>query len=97
MANAETDRNDLEREIGALTARVERLESLRQRFVDTGPSLALIGANIAVILFVVVQLMSFDERLDAVEDRVTAVELQLEEVNERLGRIEDGLATLLER
>jgi hypothetical protein len=37
MANADTDRNDRRREIGALTARVARLESLRQRFVDTGP------------------------------------------------------------
>jgi len=83
MANADTDRNDRQREIGALTARVERLESLRQRFVDTGPSLALIGANIAGILFVVAQLMGFDERLDGMDAR--------------LPRIEDGLGTLLER
>ena len=104
MANADTDRNDLEREIGALTARVERLESLRQRFVDTGPSLALIGAYIAVILFVVVQLMGFDERLDGVEQRLTAleqrqtaVEQRLDGMDARLARIEEGLAALLER
>ncbi len=63
MATADMDRNDLQRELGARTARVER-----QRFVDTGPSLALIGANIAVILFVVVQLMGFDERLSALNE-----------------------------
>jgi chromosome segregation ATPase len=101
MANADTDRNDLQREIGARTARVERL---RRRFVDTGPTLALIGANIAVILFVVVQLTGFDERLDGVEQRLTAleqrqtaVEDRLEGVDARLARIEEALATLLER
>jgi len=97
MAQADTDGTGLERELGALTARIERLESLRQRFVDTGPSLALIGANIAVILFVVVQLMNFDGRVDEIEDRMTAVEQELSEVNERLDRIEDALAQLLER
>jgi hypothetical protein len=83
MVNADTDRNDLQREIGALTARVERLESLRQRFVDTGPSLGRIGADIAVIFFVVVHLMGFDERLDGMDAR--------------LPRIEDGPGTLLVR
>jgi len=97
MAQADTDGTGLERELGAPTARIERLESLRQRFVDTGPSLALIGANIAVILFVVVQLMNFDGRVDEIEDRMTAVEQELSEVNERLDRIEDALAQLLER
>ena len=101
MTNADTDRNDREREIGARTARVERL---RRRFVDTGPALALIGADIAVIVFVVVQLMGFDERLHGVEQRLTAleqrqtaVEDRLEGVHARLARIEEGLATLLER
>jgi len=97
MANADTDRNDLAREMDALAARVERLESLRRRFADTGPSLPLIGANIAVILFVVVQLMGFDERLDGVEQRLTAVEERLDEANDRLERIEGNLAALLER
>ena len=101
MANADTDRNDLQRELGALTAGVARR---RRRFVDTGPALALIGANIAVILFVVVLLMGFDERLGGVEQRLTAleqrqtaVEDRLERVDARLARIEEGLATLLER
>jgi len=101
MANADTDRNDFQREIGALTAGVARR---RRRFVDTGPALALIGANIAVILFVVVQLTGFDERLDGVEQRLTAleqrqtaVEDRLEGVDARLARIVEGLATLLER
>jgi septal ring factor EnvC (AmiA/AmiB activator) len=101
MATADMDRNDLQRELGARTARVV---SLRRRFVDTGPALALIGANIAVILFVVVQLMGFDERLDGVEQRLTAlehrqtaVEDRLDGVEARLARIEEALATLLER
>jgi hypothetical protein len=70
MATADSDRNDRQREIGARTARVERQ---RQRFVDTGPAPARIGANIAVILFVVVQLMGFDEWLDGVRQRLTRV------------------------
>jgi len=97
MANADTDRNDLQREIDALAARVERL---RRRFVDTGPTVA----NIAVIPFVVVQLTGFDERLDGVEQRLTAleqrqtaVEDRLDGMHARLARIEEGLATLLER
>jgi len=101
MANADTDRNDLQREIGALTARVSRR---RRRFVDTGPSLALIGANIAVTLFVVVQLMGFDERVDGVEQRLsaleqrqTAVEDRLDGVDARLARTEGRVATLLGR
>ena len=104
MANADTDRNDLQRDIGAVTARVARLESLRQRFVDTGRALALIGANIAVILFVVVQLVGFDQRLDGVEQRLaaleqrqTAVEDRLDGADARLARIKEGVATLLER
>ena len=58
MASADTDRNKLQREIGALTAGVARR---RRRFVDTGSALAFIGADSAVILFVVVQLVGFDE------------------------------------
>ncbi len=50
MATADTDRNDRQRESGARTARVARLESLRRRVVDTGPALALVGADSAVIL-----------------------------------------------
>jgi hypothetical protein len=69
MATADMDRNDLQREIGALTARVER-----RRCVDTGPSLALIGANIAVILFVVVQLMSVKHALGSPNTRPTTIE-----------------------
>ena len=97
MLNADTDRDDRQRESGALTAWVARLESLRRRVVDTGPAIARIGAASAVILFVVVQLMGFDERLDGVEQRQTTVEERLDGMDARLARIEEGLATLLER
>ena len=101
MANADTDRNDLQREIGAFTGRVERL---RRLFVDTGPTLALNGANIAVILFVVVPIMSLDDWLDAVENRFGAVEQRQGAVEERMegtdarvARIQSALTRLLAR
>ena len=58
---------DLERDVVRLQERVARLESLRQRFYDILPA----AVNIAVILFVIVQLMGFDDRLDGVEQRWT--------------------------
>ena len=94
MANADTDRNDLQREIGALTARVRAGAGAQS---TPAPPLALVGANTVVIPFVVVQLMGFDKRLDGVEQRLTAVEESLDGVDARLARIEDALATLLER
>jgi len=80
------------------------VERLRRRFVDTGPTLALIGANIAVILFVVAQLMGFDKTLEEVEDRLGAIEQlqasvedRLDTIDARLVGIMAKLATLSER
>ena len=77
-----------DQDFGKLVARVERLESLRQRFYDIMPA----AVNIAVILFVVVQLLNFDGRVDAVEQRLDGVEQRLDEVERRLAAVEEGVA-----
>ena len=77
--------DDLEHEVVPLQERVARLESLRQRFYDILPA----AVNIAVILFVIVQLMGFDDRLDGVEQRMDALE-------QRMAGLERNQARILE-
>ncbi len=83
---------DLERDVVRLQERVARLASLRQRFYDILPA----AVNIAVILFVIVQLMGFDDRLDGVEQRLDGVEQRLDGVEQRMDALEQRM-TALER
>jgi uncharacterized protein YoxC len=62
-------------------ARSRRLQLLGRRCYDVMPA----AVNIAVILFVVVQLLNVDGRVDAVEQR-------LDEVERRLAAVEAGVA-----
>jgi ubiquinone biosynthesis protein UbiJ len=78
---------DLERDIVRLQERVARLESPGQRFYDIMPA----AVNIAVILFVIVQLMGFDDRLDGVEQRMDALEQRMSALERNQERILDLL------
>jgi len=73
-----------------LQERVARLESLRQRFYDILPA----AVNIAVILFVIVQLMGFDDRLDGVEQRMDALDQRMGAVEQRMTALETRMGTL---
>jgi hypothetical protein len=84
--------DDLERDVVRLQERVARLESLRQRFYDILPA----AVNIAVILFVIVQLMGFDDRLDGVEQRLDGVEQRLDGVEQRMSALERNPERILE-
>jgi len=81
---------DLERDVVRLQERVARLESLRQRFYDILPA----AVNIAVILFVIVQLMGFDDRLDGVEQRMDALDQRMGAVEQRMTALETRMGTL---
>ena len=83
---------DLERDVVRLQERVARLESLRRRFYDILPA----AVNIAVILFVIVQLMGFDDRLDGVEQRLDGVEQRLDGVEQRMSALERNQERVLE-
>jgi hypothetical protein len=83
---------DLERDVVRLQERVARLESLRQRFYDILPA----AVNIAVILFVIVQLMGFDDRLDGVEQRLDGVEQRMDALEQRMSALERNQERVLE-
>ena len=83
---------DLERDVVRLQERVARLESLRQRFYDIMPA----AVNIAVILFVIVQLMGFDDRLDGVEQRLDGVEQRMDALEQRMTALERNQERILE-
>jgi len=82
--------DDLERDVVRLQERVARLESLRQRFYDILPA----AVNIAVILFVIVQLMGFDDLLDGVEQRMDALDQRMGAVEQRMTALETRMGTL---
>jgi len=83
---------DLERDVVRLQERVARLESLRQRFYDILPA----AVNIAVILFVIVQLMGFDDRLDGVEQRLDGVEQRMDALEQRMTALERNQERILQ-
>lgn len=83
---------DLERDVVRLQERVARLESLRQRFYDIMPA----AVNIAVILFVIVQLMGFDDRLDGVEQRLDGVGQRLDALEQRMSGLERNQERILD-
>jgi uncharacterized protein YoxC len=83
---------DLERDVVRLQERVARLESLRQRFYDILPA----AVNIAVILFVIVQLMGFDDRLDGVEQRLDGVEQRMDTLEQRMSALERNQERILD-
>jgi hypothetical protein len=83
---------DLERDVVRLQERVARLESLRQRFYDIMPA----AVNIAVILFVIVQLMGFDDRLDGVEQRLDGVGQRLDALEQRMSALERNQERILD-
>ena len=80
-------RQDLpgDREFGRLEARVDRLESLRQRAVDFLPSSAVILLLAGQWLFLWSTFAGIDERLDRLEVRMVAIETSLARIGAKLG------------
>jgi hypothetical protein len=88
--------SELER-IVRLEARMERMESWRQRVIDMLPLVAVLALLLGQVGWLWGVFQGFDDRLDRVETRLERVETRLERVEARLERLEQGQAEILRR
>jgi len=88
--------SELER-IVRLEARVERVESWRQRVIDMLPLVAVLALLLGQVGWLWGVFQGFDDRLDRVEARLDRVEAGLDGVGARLDRLEQGQTEILRR
>jgi len=73
-----------DRDFGKLEARVDRLERVRERFVDLLPLVATLGMLGALWVYNAAEFRGIDDRLDRLELGQARLESQMAEVLRRL-------------
>ena len=92
----------VEREIGAILARLERLESARVRALDFLPGTAVLAAIVVLGLFAGAAVRwnghpprRLEVRMDRLEGRMDGLEGRMDQLEGRMDRLEAGQATIM--